>query len=178
MTFVGPAPAVAGMSSKESWRLLKQSYVDQIRGPGGSTGKTRPSWVNLNHTVVYLGDPSDTREVLAGFDAETLSKFKHVALAWHISQFGPLARACQRLATTCPALCTIIIQWCESAELLQQSLTLETAAYYADIPAYTWRQLEYQKLDTPYFRSQLLQYFGAPPPRLHLLAPDSGRGLP
>jgi hypothetical protein len=167
MTFVGPAPPAAGMSCKEAWCLLKQSYGEQIRGPAGSTGTTRPYWVDLNHTVVYLGNPMNTMEILASFDTRALSKFKHVTLFWHNSRYSLLARACQRLATTCPALCTIIIQCCdryeripegESAEPIQQPTTLERVAHYAEILTYMGRRLDWQTLDTPYLRSQLLQY--------------------
>jgi hypothetical protein len=168
------------MESAETWNHTVS------KSAAGSTGKTRPYWVNLNLTVVYLGNPVNTVEILANFNTRALSKFKHLALFWHNSQYSLLARACQHLATTCPALCTIIIQCCnryeripegESAEPIQQPTTLERVAHYAEILTYMGRQLDWQTLDTPYLRSQLLQYFGTSPPKLHLLAPDSRRGL-
>jgi hypothetical protein len=181
MTFVGPAPHVAGMACREAWRLLKRSYGRPVRGPAGSTGTARSYWVNLNHTVICLGFPLDAVAVLAGFDTEALSRFKHVVLTWHLSQFGELARACKHLANACPNLSTIIIQWCEtertSAKSPQQPMGLETATYYAAIPAYTGCQLGCDALDMSYFRALLLQYFGNPLPRLHLLAPGSAQRL-
>lgn len=167
MDFVGPAPPLAGISSREAWCLLKRSYVKPIHGPQGRTGKRKAHWVNLSHTVVFFGGVLYVEDILAGFDADALSRFQHVAFTWHISQFGPLLRACRHLATICPALNTIIIQCVKG---LPQPLTPETAAHYAEVPAYTGHELDWQEIDTPYLRSQLLQYFGASPPRLHLLA--------
>ncbi|KAH6627375.1 hypothetical protein F5144DRAFT_271469 [Chaetomium tenue] len=186
MAFVGTAPPTVALSCKEAWRLLKQSYPERIHGPGGSTAKTRPYWVNLHHTVVYLGSPVDAVAILASFDADALSKFQHVALVWNtnIAHFGAVARACQRLATTCPALCTIIVEFYrrvsarDSVKPLEKPLTPESAAYYAGIPAYTGPQLDGQLRHPRYFRDQLLRLFGASPPRLHFLAPDAVQGLP
>lgn len=102
--------------------------------------------------------------------------YRNVALAW--SQFDKLARISQRLATTCPALCTIIVHQAETnAKALVNSpfsrdLSVETATYYANIPSHIGSELGYEKLDTHYLRSLLLEYFGASPPRLHMLPPD------
>ncbi|MCJ1401158.1 hypothetical protein MMC11_004370 [Xylographa trunciseda] len=158
MVYIGLAPYLAGLSSREARRLLEQSYVKPI------------------HTaVVYLGDSSDATTVLNSFGADKLSKFKHVALPWY--QYYRLARTCQLLATMCPALRTIIIQRSEMEAAtnrpLRQLLSLETAAYYATISEYAGPELGYEKLDASYFRSLLLEYFGDSPPRLHLLSPDS-----
>ena len=176
MVYIGPAPYLAGLSSREARRLLENPYVKPIRGLfSGLATSTGSYWVDLDTTVVYLGDSSDLTTVLNSFGADELSKFKHVALPWY--QFGRLARTCQRLATMCPALRTIIIQRSETEAVtnrpLRQPLSLETAAYYATIPEHAGPELGYEKLDAPHFRSLLLEYFGDSPPRLHLLSPDS-----
>ncbi|KAI9841437.1 MAG: hypothetical protein M1837_000713 [Sclerophora amabilis] len=177
MSFVGPAPYLAGLSCREARRLLEQSYVQPIRGPfsGLARGAGSYYWVDLNTTIVYLGDSSDARPVLNSFGTDELSKFKHVALPWY--QFAGLARTCQRLATLCPALSTIIIQrsateWTTNPPL-RQPLSLEEAAYYVTIPENTEPELGNGKLDVPHLRSLLLEYFGDSPPRIHVLAPDS-----
>jgi hypothetical protein len=171
MAYVGPAPYLAGLSSNEARRLLEQAYVKPICGPSAGV-----HWVDMDQTVVYLGDSSDAMAVMDSFHADDLSRFKHVALVW--SQFNRLARVCQCLAMTCPALCTIVIHQAETVAKaitngpFSQSLGLETATYYATIPTHTRFELGYKKLDTDYLRSLLLEYFGASPPRLHMLPPD------
>jgi len=176
MVYIGPAPYLAGLSSREARRLLEQSYIKPIRGLSSGLGTSVGAyWVNLDTTVVYLGDFSDATTVLNSFGVDELSKFHHVALPWY--QFGRLARTCQRLATICLALCIIIIQRCEKEaatnRLLRQPLSLETATYYATIPEYAGPELGYENLDAPHFWSLLLEYFGNSPFRLHLLSPDS-----
>ncbi|KAH6631049.1 hypothetical protein B0J18DRAFT_119042 [Chaetomium sp. MPI-SDFR-AT-0129] len=182
MAFVGPAPSLAGMSCQEAWRLLKRFYKKPIHGPLSLTGeKGNAHWVNLSHTVVSFWNPLHIDYVLANLDADTISRFKHVAITWHIHQIGPLAEACQRLATVCPDLNTIIIQWWGLKALPDgpdrkdavenrpppYPLNPETAAHFAEISVYTGHELDCPEIDTPYIRSQLSQFFGASPPRLH-----------
>lgn len=89
-----------------------------------------------------------------------------------------LARVCQRSTRTCLGFCTIVIHHVESEVKaianwpLTQPLNLETATYYATIPINIRSELEYKKLETNYLRSLLLKYFGASPPRLHMLPPN------
>ena len=178
VAYIGPAPYLAGLSSREARRLLEQSYFKPLRGPrNGSATRVGCYWVDLDTTVVYLGDASKATTVVNSFGVDELSKFKHVALRWY--QFASLARTCQRLATLCPALRTIIVQLGEmevATKLpLYQPLSLETAAYYAALSEYAGPALGYEELDAPHFRSLLLEYFGDSPPRLHLLSPGSAK---
>ncbi|KAK0102648.1 hypothetical protein ONS95_006252 [Cadophora gregata] len=174
MAYIGPAPYLAGLSSKEARRLLEQTYMKPIRRPSAGV-----YWVDMDHTVVYLGDFSDTMKVIDSFHADDLCRFKHVALEW--TQFDRLARACQHLARTCPALCTIIVHQAETKARAvaggpsSRSLSLETAAEYANIPSRNNSELGYKGLDTDYLRSLLMAYFGASPPRLHMLPPGSAK---
>ncbi|KAK4144213.1 uncharacterized protein C8A04DRAFT_28115 [Dichotomopilus funicola] len=149
-------------------------------------------WVNLSHTVVSFWNPLLIDYVLANLDADTISRFKHAAITWHIHQIGPLAEACQRLATVCPDLNTIIIQWWGLKALPDgpnrkdavenrpppYPLNPETAAHFAEISVYTGHELDCPEIDMPYLRSQLLQYFGAYPPKLHLVTTKLSRRLP
>jgi hypothetical protein len=175
MAYVGAAPYLVGLSCREARRLLEQLYEGPIRGPFSGLTPSRSYWVDLDTTVVYLGDFFDMTTVLDSFGADKLSKLKHVALPWY--QFGNLARACQHLTTLCPALRTLIIQRGEveaaTKRPFPQTLSLETATYYATIPEYSGPELGYEDLDVAHFRSLLLEYFGDTPPRLHLLSPDS-----
>ena len=130
----------------------------------------------MDQTIVYLGNSSDAMAVIDSFHADDLSRFKHVALVW--SQFNRLARVCQRLATGCPALCTIVIHQVKTeAKAIEngpfsQPLSLKTATYYTTIPIHTRSELGYKQLDTDYLRSLLFEYFGTSPPQLHMLPPD------
>ena len=175
MAYIGAAPYLVGLSCREARRLLEQFYVGPIRGPFNGLTPSRSSWVDLDTTVVYLGAFFATTTVRKTFGADERSKFKHVALPWY--QFGNLARTCQHLAMLCPALRTLIIQRGEAQAATErpfpQTLSLEAAAYYATIPAYTGPELGCEGLDVAYFRSLLLEYFGDTPPRLHLLSRDS-----
>ena len=84
------------------------------------------------------------------------------------------SRAYEHLATMCPALRTLIIQRGDmeaaTRRPFHQSVSLETAAYYATILEYTGPDLGYEELDNAHFRSLLLQYFGDTHSRLHLLS--------
>ena len=175
-TFFGALPLELRL---QIWReaLSVRTVWAAIRNP---TSVDHPqfsmAWVDMDHTVVYLGDFSDAMKVMDSFHADDLCRFKHVALGW--SQFDRLARACQRLARTCPALCTIIVHQAETKAQavadgpFSRSLSLETATNYATIPSHNNSELGYKGLDTDYLRSLLLAYFGASPPRLHMLPPD------
>ena len=171
MAYIGSAPYLAGLSSKEARRLLEQTYMKPIRRPSAGV-----YWVDMDHSVVYLGEFSDAMNVMDSFHADDLCRFKHVALRW--SQFDKLARACQRLARTCPALCTIIVHQAETKAQavadgpFSRSLSLKTATDYATIPSHSNSELGYKWLDADYLRSLLLAYFGASPPRMHMLPPD------
>jgi hypothetical protein len=184
MTFVGPAPYMAGLACKEAWGLMKRLYGGPVRGPAGAPHITRPSWVDLDGTVVHLGDAADVM-VLRAFDAETLSRVKHVALTWCSSQYYLIGSACFRLAEACPHLRTLIIQtWEEAARggedgspggQPQSPPGLETAAFYASLPAYTGRPLHYKGIRMAGFLEMLKYDLPTPPPTVHVLGPV---GLP
>ena len=177
-TFIGPAPYLAGLSCSEARRLLKQSYVKPIRGPHSASATSVGSyWVNLDTTVVYFGESFGAEFVLNSFNTDEVAQFKHVALRW--CRYGSLARICQRLATVCPALRTIILRRSvteEEEEIqhpLRDPLSLEMAAYYATIPGNTGPELEDAQLDATHLRSLLQEYFCNSTPRIHVLAADS-----
>ncbi|CZT53420.1 uncharacterized protein RSE6_14970 [Rhynchosporium secalis] len=171
MAYIGSALYLAGLSCKEARRLLEQTYIKPICQLSADV-----CWVDMNHTVVYLGDFFETMTVIDSFHADDLCRFKHVALRW--SQFDRLARVCRRLAATCPALCTIVIHQTEpkaqpgAVSSFSRSLSHKTAIDYAIIFSHNNSALGYEGLDTDYLRSLLLAYFGASPPRLHMLPPD------
>lgn len=61
--------------------MLEQFYLKPIHGPFSGLATSAGSyWVNLNTTVVYLGNSFDADSVLNSFGTDELSKFKHVAL--------------------------------------------------------------------------------------------------
>lgn len=169
---VGQAPYLAGLACRESRQLLERLYVKPLpRGPPGGSGV---DWVNLETAVVYLGDGA--MKALDALGAGELARLRHVALRWR--QFGRLARACQRLAAECPALRTIIVEREGDGSAgddveVPRTLSPELAAYYASIPDWVGPEMSLETLDTPYFRSLVLEYFGDSPPKLHLVSPTS-----
>jgi hypothetical protein len=174
MVYIGPAPYLAGLTCREARRLLVQFYVKPIHGPFTGLGTSSSShWVNVDTTVIDLGGYSDATTILDAFGGDELSRFKHVALLWH--QFGSVVRICMRLATMCPALCTIIIQRSNTEapthRSFRQPLSIEMAACYATVIECAGPEIECEEVDTPYFRSLILEHFGDSPPKLHLLSP-------
>lgn len=174
MAYVGQAPYLAGLACRESRRLLEKLYTSPLRGPGLATS-FGACWVNLESTVVYLGSSYNATELIEAFSVDGLARFRHVALQWY--QFDRLARTCQRLAETCPALRTIIIQRGESGDITSESvrddLDPDLAAYYATIPGSVDPETSHDKLDVSHFRSLLLEYFGDSPPRICLVPTSS-----
>ncbi|KAK3304148.1 uncharacterized protein B0T15DRAFT_231473 [Chaetomium strumarium] len=195
MSFVGPAPYLVGLACREAMALLRRpnrSGVQQIFGPAGvvmgtsSPWSRRPHWVNLDTTVVHLRTSADASEVLGGFDADVLPRFRHVAWIWQDSDppYGGgltrLVKLCRFLALVCSTLETITIQWDWDADE-PCPLTREVAAFCAAIPACRECPCNGCGLaeEMPLFRQRLLEHFtNTPPPRLHLLPPGFYHPLP
>ena len=136
MAFVGPTPCLAGFSSREAWRLMRKLYQAPIRALHCADNAAPVYWINLERTVVYLGDRHEAACVMANFGANDLAKFMHVVLLWH--QFRGLVETCQSLSTSYPSLRTIIVQ--RVAEGPEQSivpfrnpLPPTLAAYYISL---------------------------------------------
>jgi hypothetical protein len=183
MKFIGPEPYLAGLACRESRRLLEQSFGKTICGPTGSATALGAYWVRLDRTVVYLGDATDAMAALASLGVDEVSRFKHVALSnsEHVAiswtRFTKLSRVCQRLAASCPALHTIIIQRDEREagknEALRGPLSQDMADLYAAVSEQTGPEIGYEEPCIPHLRALLLEYFGDRPPNLHLLPPKS-----
>jgi hypothetical protein len=110
LSFVGGAPYLAGLSCYEAKQLLERMLVRltcTTRGLGTATG-VGACWAYLDNTVVSLCHASYAVTVMNSFGLDQLSEFKHIALAW--DQSGTWERACQRIATVCPSLRTLIVQ--------------------------------------------------------------------
>ncbi|KAF6807449.1 hypothetical protein CSOJ01_08178 [Colletotrichum sojae] len=153
---VGQAPYLAGLACRESRQLLERLYVKPL--PRGLPGGSGVDWVNLETAVVYIGDGA-----MKALDALGVDE---------------LARSCQRLAAVCPALRTIIVEREGDGSAgdgmeVPRTLSPELAAYYATIPDCVGPEMSLETLDTPYFRSLVLEYFGDSPPKLHLVSSTS-----
>ncbi len=173
MDFVGPAPYQAGLACKEAWDLMKRAYDRPIRGPAGEPHLTRLSWVDVNHTVVHVGD-SDS-PALPALGPDSWFRVKHVCVTWRLSHYYLISATCLRLSEMCPLLRTLIIQTRENDDEEAPPLTAERAACYASILEYTGPPLEYDGMDMAMFRT-MLQY-DLPKTRItvHVLGPG---GLP
>jgi hypothetical protein len=112
---------------------------------------------------------------------DKVSRFKHVALSnsEHVAisswaRFTKLSRVCQRLAASCPALHTIIIQRDEREagknEALREPLSQDMADLYAAVSEQTGPEIGYEEPCTPHLRALLLEYFGDRPLNLHSTA--------
>ncbi|KAK3899334.1 hypothetical protein C8A05DRAFT_18216 [Staphylotrichum tortipilum] len=185
MAFVGPVPYMAGLACKEAWDLMNRSYGGPVHGPAGAPRITQPSWVNMDHTVVYLGDPLELMNSIRTFDAAALPRVQHVALTWRMSHMYLLSAACHRLTYACPRLRTLIIQTSEYHGTREnpgpappEPLGLERAAFYARLLAYTGPQLNYDGMDMAQFRRDLNYDLANPPPTVHVLGPGELPAIP
>jgi hypothetical protein len=161
-TNVGTSPHLVGQSCHEARRLMKHIYGQPFQGLG-SVAATH--WIYVENTVLIIDDALDPLWVLDSFSAEALARFHHIALVWQT--WGPLARACMRLAASCPRLQTLIIRrmWPDSSI---SPVDVMTAAQLAAL-RHEESLLDDEEIDTDYLRQQLLQYFADPLPRLHLV---------
>lgn len=171
MKHVGPAPYLVGLTSREARRLLTQ-ICKRLHGPNADT-----YWVNLEKTVIYLGDSAESAATLGGSCDDHLSGVEHVALRWCQNHWGGLARTCQRLAKKCPSLCTIIVQRCEIKATTNVAVDVEldpkTASNFTIIVENNGPDSTNVKLDIKHLRALLLEYFGDSPLRLHFIGADT-----
>jgi len=173
VAFVGPKPYLVGLSCQVARSRLDRTYGGPVHLRNDRAGTSGVYWVKFDSAVIYIGCSARTAAVLGSFSEYDVSRFKHVAIAW--SGFQDLARACQRFATSCPALRTIIIQMRKSYYGADDGSTLdpETAAHYAAIATDNCPELECGALDDLPFRGLLPKYFGDSPPRLVVVDPES-----
>lgn len=173
MNHVGPAPYLAGLACKESRRLMGQLYAKPIHRPTHSAARSAIHWIDLQKTVVSLGDYRSAGALLDAFTFEDLARFRHVVL--QSSRFSDMARLCQRLANSCPGLCTIIIHTnhagCLFTDLPCEPLTQDLGALFVNILEDPAAGLDCNHYDVVHFRSLLLRYFGDSPPTLHFASP-------
>ena len=180
--FIGPEPYLAGLACRESRRLLEQSFGQPLRGQPGSATTLGAYWVHLDTTVIYLGDTATATEILETWDVSEVRRFRLVALSdfalaaiSHI-RFTTLAKVCQRLATSCPNLHTIIIHRVETNlegnGTISGHLSRGMADLYARIPEESESEICRKESSSLYLASLLGEYFGDGPPKIHLLSPE------
>lgn len=149
--------------------MLEKLYGQPIEGPGDNT-----QWIYWDTTIIYIADLPNDR-----LGPSALAALRHVALPWGYMQFRALCRACQWLAKSCPQLRTIVIQMLHGdAAVLDSGSSCFAAASaarasHATLVDYPGR-VPCDDLDVGHFESLLLQYFGDPYPKLHILPPDFG----
>lgn len=164
MAFVGPSPRLAGLACKEAWRLMEQIYDRPVKGLSRCGEGT---WVGLDHTVIALGPSQDTVALLDRFSADDLSRFQHVAVQWRT--WASLVRNCIRLAQSCPALRTLIIQRIEP-DAQARPLAVERAAFYAALLQYEESHFGDSTIDSTYLHQSLVSYFVDSLPMIHLVS--------
>ncbi|OIW27474.1 hypothetical protein CONLIGDRAFT_671258 [Coniochaeta ligniaria NRRL 30616] len=186
MTCVGPSPHLVGLSCREARDVMERIYQRPLRGPIMEATSRGVHWIYLDKAVITFVNPQDSTAILGRFGAE-ISRFRHVALVW--GSFCFYFHSCTRLAHSCPALRTIIVQHVELPENRPYSSTSTTQRYVADSPvlweldtataAHYAALLEYT---TPEpggtdahivrLRKAIFDCFGDSAPTLHVLAPD------
>jgi hypothetical protein len=188
LTCVGTSPHLAGLSCKEARDVMERIYKRPLVGPFTEAAvRTGVHWVYPETAVVTFVNSEDSLAILDCLDAE-ISRFRHVALVWGNWRTQPLT--CVRLAKSCRALRTLIIQRAEAeisrtwvSTLLRPSTLHEkmqpvvlkldpvTAAHYAALTRYDGAEIGDAEPSAATYRKSILQYFEESAPRLHVLAP-------
>lgn len=162
---VGPPAYLAGYASYESRQIMRKLYGDPLVGVRPMVGSV--CWVYLENSLVYLRDHGDVTKLLETVPAKELKRFRHIALGYN--SYTTINLMCQRLASSCPELRTIIVFWDPVANLPSHDLTPTAAANLTSLMHYTGPYRESDSLDTAYFRSLLLPLFGDCQLRLHVV---------
>ncbi|KAI5920661.1 hypothetical protein F4810DRAFT_713348 [Camillea tinctor] len=100
MTFVGATPNRIGAVSAEARELMGNQFEHPICSKDG----TRVYWVDLEKTVVYLGDYCELVAVVSHLRPDDLERFRHVALLLYEDSeydkiFWFLSKSCLDLKT-------------------------------------------------------------------------------
>lgn len=186
MNCVGPSPHLVALSCKEARAVMYWVYKQPLRGPIMEATVQGAYWIYLDNAVVAFVNSQDSLAILDRFGAE-IARLQHVVLVWQDWTIQP--RTCMRLAKSCPALRTVIVQRVESPKKRPYSSTSTTKCYVADTPVvleldamtaarysalaeYDGPELGDSDADAVALRKSILQYFADSPPRLHILAPD------
>ncbi|KAJ9164986.1 hypothetical protein NKR19_g794 [Coniochaeta hoffmannii] len=187
MTCVGTSPHLVGLSCKQAREVMERIYKSPLRGPIMEATVAGVYWIYLERAVITFVNSQDSLAILDRFGAE-ISRFQHVALVWENWRTHPLT--CVRLANSCPALRTLVVQrvdaetsrtWvssllrpstlCEKVAPVVLELDAATAAYYVALAMHEGPEIGAADSDTLTYRKSILQYFGQSLPRLHILSP-------
>ncbi|KAH8907205.1 hypothetical protein BR93DRAFT_928079 [Coniochaeta sp. PMI_546] len=186
MTCVGSSPHLVGLACREARDVMERIYKRPLRGPVLEATVRGVHWIHLDKAVLAFVNSQDSLAILDRFGAE-ISRFQHVVLVWQNWTTHP--QTCMRLAKSCPALRTVIVQRVESPRNRPYSSTSTTQCYMADAPVllklnamtaahytalarYDGPEFGGADPDTVLLRKSILQYFADSPPRLHILAPN------
>jgi hypothetical protein len=186
MSCVGPSPHLVGLSCREARDVMERIYKQPLQSSTMEASvRCGVYWIHLEKAVIALVNSQDSLAILDRFGAD-ISRFQHVALVWEEWRTQP--QTCVRLATSCPALRTVVIQRMEAKNLIWISTLLRpsipkadpvvleldamTAAHYAALAQSESPRLGGAESDTAMYRESILQYFGESPPMLHILAPS------
>lgn len=187
MTCVGPSPHLIGLSCREARDVMERIYEQPLQRSVTEAIGRGLYWIHLEKAVIALVNSQDSLAVLDCFGAQ-ISRFQHVVLVFENWRTHP--QTCMRLAKSCPALRTVIVQRVEAdanramvSSLLRPSnpradepvildLDAITAAHYAALAKDEGPELGSMDADTMRYRKLILQYFGDLDPKLHILAPD------
>lgn len=173
MTSIGPPPSRVGGVCFESREVLKQLYGDPL--VGSRTLGRDASWVDLENTLVYLRGYEDLSRVLETLPAETLKRFKHIALGF--APYATINLMCQRLSASCPALRTVVVFWDPIINPPTHDLTPLAAACLTAFVDSDSPYRESDVLDTRYFRLLLQPLLVNSRPRLHVVTHDQAERL-
>lgn len=182
----GSSPHLVAFSCREARAVMQRIYKRPLRGPIMEATVQGAYWIHLDKAVITFVNSHDSLAILDRFGSE-IAGFQHVVLVWQDWTTQP--RTCMRLAKSCPALRTVIVQRVESPKNRPYSSTSTTKCYVADAPVlldldakiaarysalaeYDGPELGDSDADTVRLRKSVLQYFADSPPRLHILAPD------
>lgn len=168
MTFVGHAPCLAGATSREARRVMKQCYGEPIPTHGTSAANAGVYWVNLEKTLVYLGYTCDAKAILDNLAADDLARLEHIIVLWDGA--GGLGWICLTVAEACPSLRTVIVQRVTGGrQPCRPPLQPAVAAYYLSLIEAPVSEQQPKSLGLDYRLFFLRCFTFSRPPMFHLL---------
>lgn len=178
LTCVGASPHLAGLSCAEARaemkRLYKRSFVPGH--PQLERKDRRAYWIHLDSAIIALTFPSDARAFAMSCPLSELARLRHIVLprnpwGWDLSCPWSFEETCDELQRSRGALRTLIVKNLDSV-MEEIVLNANRAAYYLRFTDSTGPEVG-TTMDYHTSRTLIREGFDDPPPRIHILRPDS-----
>ncbi|TLD10435.1 hypothetical protein PgNI_06228 [Pyricularia grisea] len=170
VTVYGAKPHNVGQSCKTARTLMKQTFGSPLRLKGSASAR----WVNLDRTVIHIGDPVDAATILDALEPGDLPRIRHVVLPWRSDNVAHMITACRMVSTRCKHLSSMTFNPyfnlpVPARKCRCHAMDEQITSFYAAIPDYSDLPWWDYSMDLMQTRSRLLPYFDNPRPRMHMV---------